>query len=123
MSINGINPADFGLLSVESMQARDSYEQDVNKKESFQAALERAVADKDKEKLMTACKEFEQYFIQMMYKEMRKTVFRDEKSLIPKNAAEDYFQEMLDEQYSKVSTDQGGIGLAKFLYQQMSGQY
>ena len=118
-----INPFDYGMVNVEAQSNRSAIESDIKKTESFQEVLERAIQEGEKQKIMEACKEFETYFIQMMFKEMRKTIGRDENSLIAKNPAEDYFQEMLDEQYSKTATNTGGIGLATFLYKQLSGDY
>lgn len=90
-----------------------------SKTQSFQSVLEKAVADKDAAELREACVEFEGYFIQMMYKEMRKTV-HSENGPLPKSNAEQIFQEMLDEEYSKASAKSGGIGLADMMYKQLS---
>jgi flagellar protein FlgJ len=81
---------------------------------SFETALTRAAANGDDKELLTACKEFETYFLNSMFKEMRKTTFGEKKS-----AAEQTFTEMLDTEYAGLAADKGGAGLAAFLYKQM----
>ena len=123
MDISSISASDFGLANVDAQNGYASIQNDINKTQSFQDALEQAAQKGDDTQLMSACKQFEAYFMNMMFQEMRKTTGRDDDSLIPTSQTEDYFQESLDEQYSQLATDSGGIGLAKFLYQQLSGQY
>lgn len=62
-----------------------------------------------------ACKEFEQYMLEQIYKSMEKTIMRAEK----KSDYENYFGDMMVQEYSKKAMDQGGIGLAKQLYESM----
>jgi len=74
----------------------------------------------DEKQLMDACKTFEGYFLQMMYKSMRNTIDTSG-SVIPQSNAEKIFQDMLDEEYSKKAAGGGnGIGLAQMLYKQLS---
>jgi hypothetical protein len=49
---------------------------EINRAARFEEALMRAQEKHDSEALMSACKEFETYFINMTFKEMRKTVHR-----------------------------------------------
>ena len=95
----------------------------IKKTESFQSVLENAAAVQNDEELLSACKEFESYFIQMMFKAMRKTIDTSA-SLIPKSNAENIFQDMLDEEYAASSVKNGrGIGLAEMMYKQMKRSY
>ncbi len=84
--------------------------------------LQKKVQDdsiEDKE-LMAACKTFEGYFLQMMFKSMRSTIDTSG-SVIPQSNAEKIFQDMLDEETSKKAAEGGnGIGLAQMLYKQLS---
>jgi flagellar protein FlgJ len=73
----------------------------------------------DRAELRHAAEMFESYFLQMMFREMRKTTV-NENSFIPKSHAEKIFQEMLDEQVSKDAASAGGIGLADMIYKQMT---
>lgn len=91
----------------------------VEKAQNFQDTLEKAAANKSDAELLYACKEFESYFIQMMFKEMRKTVDTSHR-LIPVSNAENIFQDMLDERISINLAHNGrGIGIAESMYKQM----
>lgn len=75
--------------------------------------------------LMEACKEFEAYFIEQIYKGMEKTIMKaeDEESSTA-GQYKDFFGDMQIQEYAKIATEQGdGIGLAKQLYEQMKRNY
>ncbi len=82
-------------------------------------AIETAATSKKDKDLMNSCKEFESYFVTMMFKEMRKTI-NDSDGIIKKNNGEKMFTEMLDEETGKsVASGSNGLGLAQLLYKQM----
>ncbi len=112
-SINSYN-ANFTQTTV------DKFEQ--SKVNSFQEALDKAVENKDEKELKEACKEFETYFINYMFKQMQNSVYSINKGneLIKRSQGEQVFTEMLNEEYSKVSTEHGGIGLSDMMYKQLS---
>ena len=68
-------------------------------------------------KLKSACQDFESVFLNMILKDMRNTIPKD--SLYDDTSAEDTFQGMLDEQYSKEMAKKG-TGLADMMYKQLS---
>lgn len=69
------------------------------------------------EELMDACKEFEAYFIEQIYKGMEKTIM---KASDEENKYTEAFSDMRVQAYAKAATEQGdGIGLAKQLYESM----
>jgi flagellar protein FlgJ len=73
------------------------------------------------EKLMAACKEYETYFVEQMYKAMEKTVIKaDEDS---ENQYEAYFGDMRVKDYADKATEGDGVGIAKALYEQMKRNY
>ena len=72
-----------------------------------------------KSKLFEECQEFESIFVKMMLKEMRNSVDKSD-SLISGGWAEDIYQDMLDDEYSKSMTRTAGFGLADQLYKQLS---
>lgn len=77
-----------------------------------------ARTDADKA-LPEVAKQFEAIFLKAMMKSMRDGQhFLDESSPF-RGKSEETFQEMLDDQYVSKMTDNGGIGLAKFMVQQM----
>lgn len=91
---------------------------DMSKAEKLKETLENNDSQTDEE-LMEACRTFEGYFLQMMYKSMRATV-DDSGSFIPKSNGEKIFQDMLDEENCKNISEGSGVGLAKMLYKQLS---
>ena len=91
---------------------------------SFQSVMQKAMesknAVKDKE-LREACETFESYFLLMLMREMRKTVFdNSENSFIKKSNAEKIFTDMMDEEIAKTAAKNGGLGLADMLYKQLT---
>ena len=89
--------------------------------DSFQASLDKAMAAKDDKELKLACQEFESYFLQTMWRAMRKTVDTSGSFLQP-GQAETIFQDLLDEESSKAAASTGRLGLADMMYKQMSRQ-
>lgn len=78
----------------------------------------RATAESDPSKAKAAAAEqFESLFLNMMMKEMRKTV--DRSGLLGSDAMETY-EQMFDQQIALGMSKAGGVGLAKFLEQQMN---
>ena len=115
MDISGIGGVNY------AEQALTGLNQETKTTESFADALAAAQASGDKEEIMNACKSFEAYFMQMMFRQMRKTSMNlSEGGVMPVGRAEETFQDMLDEEYAKKATDGGGIGLAAFMYRQMT---
>lgn len=72
--------------------------------------------------LMDACKQFEAYFVEQMFKEMEKTIPRDEESGSLSNM-KDYYKGEMIQKFAAESTEQENLGLAKMLYQQMKRNY
>lgn len=68
------------------------------------------------DEMMNACKEFEAYMIEQIYKSMEKTIIKADEE---ENEYETYFGDMRIQQYAKSVVDQGGIGLAQQLYEAM----
>jgi len=69
--------------------------------------------------LLMAAKEFEAYFLQMMFRAMRDTVDSD-RGILPQSEAERIFQDMLDEQVTREAALGGGVGLAQQIFRQMT---
>ena len=98
-----------------------SQEKEVNETNAFKETLEKAAGNKDLEKLKEASQEFEAYFLNTLFKEMRKTV--QEGGLTEKSQARTTFEEMLDEEMSKTISQKGGIGLSDMIYNNMVRAY
>lgn len=114
MDVNGLRPNDQNLLARESASTSKL-------KESLHNT---DYANEPDEKLLEACKEFEAYFLEMVFKEMEKSayVFSDKKK---GNNAQlvDYFKGTTIEKLASDATENQGLGLAQQLYEQMKRNY
>lgn len=72
--------------------------------------------------LMDACKQFEAYFLEQVFKEMMKTVPKEETSG-SSSSLMDYYQDEMVQKLASTSTDQNSLGLAQTLYEQMCRNY
>lgn len=69
------------------------------------------------EELMDACKEFEAYFLEQIYKGMEKTIMKADEE---ENDYLSVFKDTQIQEYAKAATEQSdGIGLAKQLFESM----
>ncbi len=95
--------------------------QEANKLESFQDKLLQANDDAE---LKEACDQFEEYFLNLMFKEMNKTINKDdsENSMFKESQAESITKDYLYQEYAKSMTAAGGIGLSNQMYTQMQKQ-
>ncbi len=67
--------------------------------------------------LMKRCQEFESVLISQMFKQMRPK--GEDEDLFGKTKDREMFNAMLDDERAKVWAQQGGIGLASTMFQQM----
>ncbi|MGJ4788188.1 rod-binding protein [Leptospira koniambonensis] len=75
-------------------------------------------ADPYRKKLFDASGEFESMFVKMMLKEMKATVHKS--GLIDGGYAEEIFEDMLYDEYSKNLSANSSLGLAEQIYQSLS---
>ena len=77
------------------------------------------VLDKPHAELKKATQQFEGYFLNLMLKEMRKTIQKD--TLLKDDAhGKENFQDMMDQSLSDSMSQRGDFGLASTLYNQLS---
>ncbi len=98
-----------------------AYSQITNSEDSqaeFQKIFDQAIKEHDDQQLKEACQEFEAYFVQQLFKEMRKTV--PDGGLFEASNEGKIYEDMLDEEYSKSISKSNGAGIANALYQQLS---
>lgn len=69
--------------------------------------------------LYKQCQEFESIFVKMMLSEMQKTVDKSS-DILNGGYAEEIFQDMLNDEYSKSMTKSSNFGIADELYRQLS---
>lgn len=76
------------------------------------------------EELLDACKQFESYLLEQVFKEMQKTVdcFKEDDS-DPNDTLVDYFKDNTLQELASDSTENQGLGIAQMLYEQMKRNY
>lgn len=87
---------------------------------SVSSAAEKDYSKATEKELYEACKEFEAYFVEQMFKAMRATVPKEESSSA---SALDMFEDNLYQEYAKQTADSGQLGLAQQLFEQMKRNY
>lgn len=75
------------------------------------------------DELMEACKEFEAYFLEQMFKEMMKTIPKNDDESGSTSTMMDYYQEQMIQSLASDSTENNSLGLAQMLYEQMKRNY
>lgn len=75
------------------------------------------------DELMDACKQFEAYFLEQMFKEMLKTIPESEESSGSTSTLVDYYKDQMVQSLAEDSTEQNSLGLAQTLYEQMKRNY
>lgn len=76
-------------------------------------------ADATDEEMLSACKEFEAYLVEQVYKQVQSTIKSDDSD---DNPYADYAYDLQAQQYAKLVSDQGKLGLAQQLYESMKKQ-
>ena len=76
-------------------------------------------ADATDEEMLSACKEFEAYLVEQVYKQVQSTIKSDDSD---DNPYADYAYDLQAQQYAKLVSDQGKLGLAQQLYESRKKQ-
>lgn len=82
-------------------------------------------AEADDDKLLDACKQFESYLLEQVFKEMQKTVdcIKSDDDSDPNQNLVDYFTDNTLQELASTSTEKEGLGIAQMLYEQMKRNY
>lgn len=75
------------------------------------------------DELMDACKQFEAYFLEQVFKEMLKTIPSNEETSGSTSTMMDYCEDLFVQNIAEQSTEQNSLGLAQMLYEQMRRNY
>lgn len=112
------------LSSITSMYS-DVYANAANQSASkLQEKLDGADYSKaSDDELMNACKQFEAYFVEQMYKAMLKTIPENEEMSSSTSTMMDYYKDQMIQGIAEQTTEQNGMGLAQMLYEQMRRNY
>jgi peptidoglycan hydrolase FlgJ len=75
---------------------------------------------KEEAKLKEACQQFEQMYLSQMFTQMRKaSKIGGGESMLGGGQEQEMFTGMLDQERAKTWSQEGGVGLANLLFQQM----
>ena len=77
----------------------------------------------NEDELMNACKQFEAYFIEQMYKSMLKTIPQSEDTSNYTSTVMDFYKDQMVQSIAEETGNHGGLGLAQMLYEQMKRNY
>jgi len=109
-SINtGNNIVDYSSIKGKTQEAKQG---------EFESALDKAIQEKDDQKLKKACSDLESVFVNMMFKQMRNTIQKSD--LFSGGTGEEMYEDMLYEKYAEESSKNNGIGIGDILYRQLS---
>ena len=75
------------------------------------------------EELLDVCKQFEAYFMEQVFKQMEKTIIKDESSSATTSTLVDYFKDSALQELTNTAADTQGLGIAQMLYEQMKRNY
>lgn len=97
----------------------DNYAQGLNNASMSRVDNKLGSVDSDStdEELLSACQEFEEYFVQKIIEQARKSVSGEEEE----GEYMKYFGDTLNQSYAEAVVDGGGIGLAQQLYESIKG--
>jgi flagellar protein FlgJ len=84
------------------------------KADNLEASLKKE--DATDEELMDACKSFESYLLEQVFKGMEKTVLKSDEE---ENDYVSQFKDMYYEEYAEDATENQGLGIAQMLYESM----
>lgn len=85
-----------------------------SKTDKLQSTLDSDINSKSDEELLEACKSFESYFVEQVFKEMKKTVKSSDE-----NEYTEYFGDMLYQEYAASMSEKGDLGIAQMLFESM----
>ncbi len=75
------------------------------------------------DELMDACRQFEAYFVEQMYKGMLKTIPESGEKSNYTSTLMDYYKDQMVQGIAEQTTKQSNLGLAQMLYEQMRRNY
>lgn len=105
ISFNGVSGTDYSAIINQShTSGLEGTLNNMNKTEATE------------NEMMEACKEFEAYMVEQVYKSMEKTIIKADEE---ENDYQEYFGDMQIQEYAKMVVDQGSLGLANQLYEAM----
>lgn len=89
----------------------------------LQNTLDGVKGTASKDELMDACRQFEAYFVEQMFKSMMKTVPSEGNTSNYTSTMMDYYKDQMIQTMAAETTNQNSIGLAQMLYEQMKRNF
>lgn len=77
----------------------------------------------DSGELLDACRQFEAYFVEQMYKAMMKTIPENENNSNYTAGIMDYYKDQMIQSVADETSKGSGLGIAQMLYEQMKRNY
>ena len=75
------------------------------------------------DELLAACKQFEAYFVEQLYKGMLKTIPQSENTSNYTSSMMDFYKDQMVQSVAEMTTEQSNLGLAQMLYEQLKRNY
>ena len=75
------------------------------------------------DELLAACKQFEAYFVEQLYKGMLKTIPQSENTSNYTSSMMDFYKDQMVQSVAEMTTQQSNLGLAQMLYEQLKRNY
>lgn len=124
--INDYQHEDNNMSDLTGLSNYTDYMTDTNRvaTENLQKQLEESAKAKENEALFDACKQFEAYLWEQVYKEMQKNVdlFGEDDDGYASNMV-DFFKDSFVQEISEQTASQGSNSLAQMLYEQAKRNY
>ncbi len=99
------------------LSSYNSYDASADKVSDTLASTNKSSTD---DELLSACRQFESYFIEQVFKGMEKMVPKSDNESSYSSTLKEYYQDELISNYASMATEQGeGLGIAQMLYEQM----
>lgn len=112
-------------MDINALNAYKDYISSANEqsRNKISKVTEQVSGDATKEELLDACKQFEAYFLEQVFKGMEKTIPKNEMHDASTENLVDYFKSTAIQKVAEESTENKGLGLAEQLYEQMKRNY
>lgn len=90
----------------------------------LEETLKSDLSEATEQELMGVCKDFEAYFIEQMFKAMQRMVPESEDNTSASTKQlRDYYKEQMNQSFAEQASENGGLGIAQVLYEQMKRNY
>jgi peptidoglycan hydrolase FlgJ len=109
-----------GISSIYNSQYLDNADSAITNK--VESSLRKDYTSSTDDELMNVCKQFESYFVEQMFKAMKKMVPESEDKTSGASTL-DYFEDTLTQEYASMTTERSQLGIAQTLYEQMKRNY